>query len=77
MYSFNLEFLNLFLFLNYSQSGNEGRNRAVVPENIQVCLAKIYGQSSIVKNTVCTTETHRAIFIQKGFYYLFIEHIIL
>jgi len=48
-----------------------------MPENIQVCHSEIYGQGSIVKNTVCTTETHKAIFVQKGFYYLFIEHIIL
>lgn len=42
-------------------------------DNIQVCLAQIYGQGSIIKNTVCTTQTHKAIIIQKGFYYLFIE----
>lgn len=56
-----------------------GRNRTNSAREYyicQVCLTPIYGQGSIVMNTVCTTEMHKAIFVQKGFYYLFIEHII-
>lgn len=71
--------ISLF-FLIINQVGMKllsGRNRANTAREYTSMSISDLCQGSIIKNAVCTTETHKAIFVQKGFYYLFIKHITL
>lgn len=69
-----------FYFLMIYEVGMKllsGRNRANTAREYTSMSFSDLCQGSIIKNAVCTTETHKAISVQKGFYYLFIKHIML